>query len=572
MKFLYKYRRLIGSVLAFTVSVMLFVTSIPASAASSDSLTRYGSLFICPALSNGHETFVRSSDTGIRYDETYGCQFTSNFFFTYKFDEPFTVYSNSDDNFCLTLQWNITSALKLHTATLKAYSFFIVFKNPDGRYYYAYINLNEIDRQYVSSGTFHEYAYYSSCGNDNFAQYCNLYKINSAQVVGIAFKSQIAVDGWSSVKVSACNTHYSVGQNVFKGLNSILSFVFRPLFSWLGTAYSSVINFLGDRLEAKFEILGSILNGIGKVIEPVLSAAFDGFILPVLNSILDSLNGVVTKAVEVFSPIFSGIINYFSPYFNQITNIITDNFINLVSNLTPLINQFVTAITPSFDSIVTNISKNISNIIKECFIPDDTSAEYIEFVSMKDDVSNKFPVFNQLNSFVSVLFDPTGYSPGSSVEYSNLICTFDGFSTSNESLVISRKYNFVSGKSYLLSCNVSSPVNLTLVFKLPNGSNYKQYTLFNGNNNINFILNKDCTFFQFVIHDNTGHISLTDICLYSVDNSAGQEFTVNVYGKNVSVLNFEWYMPYKHYGDLCVIAFCYLAFIWHTFKKLPTII
>ena len=63
-----------------------------------------------------------------------------------------------------------------------------------------------------------------------------------------------------------------------------------------------------------------------------------------------------------------------------------------------------------------------------------------------------------------------------------------------------------------------------------------------------------------------------ELLKYYNQQAVSEDFVVNIYGNKLSVLNFDWYMPYKHYGDICVIAFCYLAFIWHTFKRLPNII
>ena len=55
-------------------------------------------------------------------------------------------------------------------------------------------------------------------------------------------------------------------------------------------------------------------------------------------------------------------------------------------------------------------------------------------------------------------------------------------------------------------------------------------------------------------------------------SAVSSDFIVQVYDKKVSVLDMSWYLPYKQYGDICVIAFCYLAFIWRLFKKLPSMV
>lgn len=571
MKFFLKYKRLISVVLTVTVSVMLYVSVLPASAESSN--RRYGSLYVGSDRGSGDATFRNSSDTGLRFGDKYGYHVTTNVFFTYKFDSGFTVYSNSSKNSSLFFQWNIASSLKMHTANCRNDNFSVVFKLPSNRYIYASINHEAIKSQLVSSSGNPEYSYSWTPSAEAFAALCNDMKVDSVEIVGIAFKSSSDFSSiWSYISVTECEIFSGSGGSSLTG--SILQSIFTPLLSWLATAINSTLRVLSDSIISQLSFLGSIFQTVGQIMQPVISTVLDNLILPVLNSVLSSLNNIVSAAVEAFSPVIAGIINFFAPYFNKIQDIITSNFLDLVSKLSPLVNEFVTAIAPSFDSVVTNISKNISSIIKECFIPSDSSKEYQEFVSLRDDVTNKFPIFSQLKGFVSVLFDPMQYKAGNSILYSNLVCSFPNktFPIGSTTYYYRCNFNFKVNNSYYITFNFSGTSG-RIQYIRTSGGYMSGVSIKNGSNSVLFSSDINVSAFEFVVSGSSDSSTLiTDICLYSVDSSAGEDFTVNVYGKKVSVLDFDWYMPYKHYGDICVIAFCYLAFIWHTFKKLPSII
>ena len=574
MKFFLKYKRLISVLLTVTVSVMLYVSVLPASAAVSNTNRVYGSLYVAAWQGSGHATYINSADTGVRFGDKYGYHLTNNIFLTYRFDNPFTVYSSESRNQSINFTWNIKSTLKLHTSNIRNGCFAIVYKNPDGTYHYGILLEKYCKSQLVSSNGNPEYSYYFSFPGEVFSSYCESQKIDNAQCVGIAYRCLLNVsDIWSYISVTECETFTGSGNSSLSGLSSILSNVFSPLLSFLANAINAALSVVGATIVTELSTLSSIFQTVGQIMEPAISAVLDNLILPVLNSVLSTLNKIVASAVEEFTPVIAGIINFFAPYFNKIQDIVTTNFLDLVSKLSPLVKEFVTAIAPSFDSVVTNISKNISLIIEECFVPSDSSKEYQEFVSLRDDVTNKFPIFTQLKSFVMVLFDPVTYKSGSSVYFTNLICRFSDINSTNVIYGERFHYNFSASSSYMLTFNTAlNTAHGSLAFFDSKNNNVGHYDLTNGSNCLNISLKVNAVSFYIFFNDASAPVSITDICLYSVDSSAGEDFTVNVYGKKVSVLDFNWYMPYKHYGDICVIAFCYLAFIWHTFKRLPSII
>ena len=571
MKFLHKHRRIIGFILTVTVSVMLFVSSIPASADSGTA--EYALHFARLVTENGTYNAGNLTSVGISYNKS---AVNAN---SYLIDSDcFTVSTSSAPNF-LRIRCRVPSSFSAGSS----YRVGLIVRE-DSRSIGLACDGSVIDGSNISRGI-DTYAMTKA----QIMNMLNKLGFSSLTIIGVRIvitSNAVAMATYDKVEIldftrsgtGAITGGASAGSDIQKQAHQWLYENFLdPAINWLGNFISDALSFVTSNfILPAIGTLGVIFQDCFNGLKPILTTLLDDLFLPVLNSILSTLNGIVQAIADAFLPIIADIINFFAPYYNKLSDIITNNFIDLVSRLSPLVNQFVTAITPSFESIVNNISKNISNIIRQCFIPNDSSAEYQEFVSMKNDVTNKFPIFNQLYSFVSALFDPTSYSVGSSVQYSNLICNFDGFSTSNFNFRRIYYYNFPANKSYnlkfMLSCLDDNSGSFAVDFFKSDGSFYKAYPVKGGYVSIDIVPSTDLSSFSLAGLNSKGYVSFTDICLYSVDSSAGSDFTVNVYGKNVSVLNFDWYMPYKHYGDICVIAFCYLAFVWHTFKRLPQII
>ncbi len=561
MKFLHKHRRIIGFILTVTVSVMLFVSSIPASAADS---------VLC--------RFKRFDSGGSSYTPVTGCNnysinYTSSGFYgkLYFYDEDIFSFSKTSAPEFFRIIVSLPMGYEKYYKTNIAVGI-IYGNNRISRLLFDKIELDPNNINYE--------LYYFILEGQDFIDIANDYNFSSMTVQGVSVDIDSVAASSSSVKrCTVESVTYSTGSSsssIQKEANRYLFDNFLdPAFKWLGNFISEAFRFVSDNfIVPAIGTLGVIFQDAFDALKPFLSSLLDNLFLPVLNSILSTLNGIVQAIADAFLPIIADIINFFAPYYNKLSDIITNNFIDLVSRLSPLVNQFVTAITPSFESIVNNISKNISNIIRECFIPNDSSAEYQEFVSMKNDVTNKFPIFNQLYSFVSALFNPSTYSPGTSVSVTNILRSYnDRIIESNKQVYYRCNYDFKKGNSYYITFNVSGSREVGIQYVLSSGSYMGGPEIHNGANTI--LLSESLysvSAFEFYSRKSSGTASITDICLYSVDSSAGSDFTVNVYGKNVSVLNFDWYMPYKHYGDICVIAFCYLAFVWHTFKRLPQII
>lgn len=61
------------------------------------------------------------------------------------------------------------------------------------------------------------------------------------------------------------------------------------------------------------------------------------------------------------------------------------------------------------------------------------------------------------------------------------------------------------------------------------------------------------------------------------DTDSAPTFYVNIsdnkwFTGQVKVMDLSWYAPYKEYGDNIICIFCYLAFLWNIFIRLPDII
>lgn len=585
MKILHKYRRLIGVILTFTVSVMLLVSTIPASAATVNipycSYFPYGQIetfgegsrAIYSSSKAKHFTSSGGSGSIVAFNSDY-----SSLGRCYR-DENY----NSDFIFAFTGTSNIVSYIDSGTLGIV-----LVFRGMQGEIISWFYN-SPYGYQPISSDTLlftYNVRYYFQ------SQILDYFGFGQADLVGVGLGTQGAIDCTFTFKSlehspkTDSNEYTDIEDSGDSSSSSVISTLLKKLFSFnqtklglsfgiLGSLITTSIDSLTDSIVSKLDFLGNLLSVVWSGAKPVLKPLYEEVLLPSLDSILNSVNVISTKTVEKLSPVLADMINFFSPYFNRIMDIITNNFLNLVTNLTPLVNQFVTAISPSLDGIVTNISKNISKIFNECFVPSDTSTEYQEFVGMKNDISNKFPVFNQLKSFVTVLFNSELYNV-SPDNYSYILVKDCGSFSSNSPTSFRQSYSFEKNKYYFLtfSIDVNSGSTARISFYNQSGGPIVyQYTAKSGVNEVILYFTDDVNVF-WLGYFGQGSFSYSNVLLYSLESKhlVPNDFKVNIYGKEVSVLNFDWYMPYKHYGDICVIAFCYLAFIWHTFKRIPNII
>lgn len=585
MKILHKYRRLIGVILTFTVSVMLLVSTIPASAADVSldycSFYPYGQLYTfgntsVKIYSSSNTFLLKSSGSGgsfVFHNGAFGplgrsyrdSSKNADYTFTFYGDPSWRSGIDSKNFGCVVVFRSLNDEIKSFLAfnykvsAVSGSSCLYTFTIPAATQYSMLNSINWVRADLVGIGVGQEGGY---SGNLKYVSFNH---------------SPISSDTNDDTSIDSSNKWYSPLVNFFRKIFSNSLNSLKVEYGILGFLFENSIGSVTSKLSDLIDLLGNIVNLIWQGSKPVLKPLFEEVFLPTLNSILNAINVLATKIAEVFSPILADMINFFAPYFNKISDIVTNNFLNLVTNLTPLVNQFVTAISPSLDGIVTNISKNISSIFNECFVPSDTSTEYQEFVGMKNDISNKFPVFNQLNDFVNVLFNPENY--GNSLDdYSyTMLQNYGTFGEySHYSVTLKRQYfTFLKGNSYLLNLYIDMPVGsqVTLQFFSYKGQPFANYSLHNGSNSIKFCPDQNFNMFHFNCFGG-GYFSFSNVYLYSLESNhiVPDDFNVNVYGKEVSVLNFDWYLPYKHYGDICVIAFCYLAFIWHTFKRLPNII
>lgn len=589
MKKLYNYRRFIASVLSVTVSLMLFVFTIPASA-ENYKVQYYSCL----------------PNSGIQY---FG---SSQFIDGYATD---TAPLNSGANATLFHTSNFASLGHISADENLNGDFFFSFEAPPMWAYAFETGAMEIGiviqayngENYAFSGnTGIEFnvinqvgKYVFRAGPSRLASFVKYKGWKQADIIGIGIKNNSNYSGNFSVRdVSYVQSYEQFGfvDGEFKW--------YSPIARTINYAF----DYLTSVLVKCFSVLGEIMNGIWQYMKPFLKPILEEVFIPTLNGLLSAVVSIASEVGKVLSPLIADIINFFSPYFIQVMEVIgyhfsmlvsnllplvaefvtqiTPSFVNimdamgyhfsmLVSNLFPLINEFVTAIGPSYEAIVSSLTRNISNIFSECFIPNETSTEYQDFVGMKNDVSNKFPIFIQLKSFFNSLFNPELY--GDSLEdYSySLLQNYGTFSLSSTGFIRKQYFDFNKDRSYILSftAEVPSGGSSYIEFHAYNASAFgERFIIHNGLNTFKFSPNQDFNTFHFECKG-TGNFIFSNVFLYSLESiNMPSDFTVNVYGSNVSVLNFDWYMPYKRYGDICVIAFCYLAFVWHTFKRLPSII
>lgn len=356
----------------------------------------------------------------------------------------------------------------------------------------------------------------------------------------------------------------------------------QPLFSFLGSFVADAFSFVVDTLlipviDAAALMLGDILE----TFEPFFNTFFNDLLMPVLDSLLSNVKKLSTTLVSSLTPVIEGIIDFFAPYFNNIVTAISTNFVDFAEDLTPILNEFIKNITPSFNSIVTNLSDNIKLIINECFIPDNESEQVQEFVAIKDKLLLKVPVFSQFGDFLSSLFNPDTYNASSSIQetsyisissikkmyytlpnklpngrYKLVLSMDDSYSLSNYGYVVLQcKKSNVKVYNYFAQINFSAlsthKKNITSTFEITDSNSY------------------DSMILKFVFE---GSARLYDVRIYSLDNTVLSSNIVSYKGKSINAFNFDWYKPYKHYGDILIISFCYLAFVWRTYKKLPTMV
>lgn len=393
----------------------------------------------------------------------------------------------------------------------------------------------------------------------------------------------------------------------YSGIVEFFAKITTTAMSWLITGFSALASLIGEVLTPVISSLGDVLQNCFDIFKPYLADLFNNSILPAVNNILGVLNNIVTAIVEAFAPYLADIVNFFSPYFNQLGTIITNSFADLVQAINPMLQDFITAINPSLDGIVSTLTQNIETLVSALFVP--TEVSETDFEEFKNQLNAKIPIFSQLKSFLVVLFNPETYTdckqytleivelvPEHYEDFEDIYWEVDDaekvytFKTSSgveiwELLEVGKKYTL--SFDYTESALYFNSVNLSLHFYyFDNGNLFK----------MNFVESKSFsrsfTCNQLTIDNHLPYITfsgprdafdssnLKNIKLLVPEtvtsggtlSAVSSDFIVDIYGKKVSVLDMSWYLPFKQYGDICVIAFCYLAFIWRLFKKLPSMV
>ena len=193
----------------------------------------------------------------------------------------------------------------------------------------------------------------------------------------------------------------------YSGFVEIIAKIYTKILGFFYDFFSWLLEILTDFLEPLIYSISEVFQECFDVFKPYLKNLFDNSLLPLIQQILDSISRLVTAVVDAFSPLLADIVNFFAPYFSEIITMITSEIADLVNTLNPLVQEFVAAINPSLESLVTSLVDGITEVVEALFVPTETSAEDFEY--FKTQLKEKVPIFDQLKSFLSVLFNPLSY-------------------------------------------------------------------------------------------------------------------------------------------------------------------
>lgn len=577
MKFLEKHKKFISRVLVVTVSLMLLLSSFPTSAAinSSSTLNSQQCSFIRAEV-NGNQVYGTSKGYRFNfYGHTGSLSGTHNF--TAYLQNPIYITASTVPKKVIQFVVDVPGLLD---DSFKD-GFFVSFSTSFGKY--IRLNCNSIWYNHDISGTTLYEKSFGSISRYVFyvdsSRLTRMYNdLGSFSITGL----EVHVSSELCQQYLGFQNYIYIGDfydcetmTVIDESAKMIADALQPIFSWLGGFFADAFTYVVNTfLVPVLNTLGFILNDIYNNLSPIFSSLFSDLILPVLDSILSSLSSVAGSIASSLSPLISNIVKDFTPIFNQLSNIITDNFLKLSNVLNPILNDFILNISPSFDSIVTNLSENISLIVNECFIPDNSSEQVQEFLSIKNDLTNKVPIFTQLSSFLETLFNPDTYYSSSSVNEKTYLDI--GF--------VGNYYRFgkpLKPGDYKLVFNCHSTANLSSYPKLTlqayDNVKKKWINIFSYSNYVrsgNVVYFSISNLYDYEIYELKllHSYGIHKTTLYSLDNTILSSNVVNYKGTLINAFNFDWYKPYKKYGDICIIAFCYLVFIWRTFKRLPILI
>lgn len=575
MKFLEKHKKFISRVLVVTVSLMLLLSSLPVGA-SSVSTAGYDKVQC---------TFSKVSVYGVDYNAGNKDRFKMDF------SNEYGSYGDGSFYFFLTNPVSINAG----NAARKGISFVLYFpyvlKTTGEKFKISFdTNLGKSFSLNISAGSI--VGNFQHVGGDfgqiiklnTFVDYSRIvamheyagnFKITGIRVELSGGAGQILGNGNYIAISDFYDCTVSVVEESGTSEGQFIVNAFRPLLQALGDGIATALNVLGNEiLVPVLNYLGDCLTVISNMLSPLLRSVLEDVVLPVLTSLFDVLSNLSITLANAFLPIISGIIKDFTPFFNQLFNQLTLEFIGLSSDISLALNKFIQDISPSFDSIVENTSKNIRLIVEECFIPDNSSEQVQEFLSIKNDLTNKVPIFTQLSSFLETLFNPdTYYSSSSVIEKTYLDIGF-----------IRNYYRFnkpLKAGDYKLVFNCHTSASLSgypdLTLQAYDNVKKKWINIFSYSNyvrsgNVVYFSISNLNDYEIYELKLLHAYGIHETTLYSLDNTILSSNVVNYKGTPINAFNFDWYKPYKKYGDICIIAFCYLVFIWRTFKRLPILI
>lgn len=339
------------------------------------------------------------------------------------------------------------------------------------------------------------------------------------------------------------------------------------------TAVSNVITFIST----------AILDIILVTLSPIINQIIQDVLIPLLDNTLGLLFSDTGIFISTLTPALKNIFSDLIPTVTKLNDMLTERFSEHFGDLGKNFNDLVDGIQDPHSLLFSNLVENFRELFKELFVLPEDSEYVIEFEEQKNKLANKVPFVTQIETFFAALFNEENYSEppepvGSqnvevekytAVEIYNMYPhvfyvenTYLGLSNIDlKYLRYSLPYDFDINKEYCIKATTvqNTAMNAFTVInaegKYKDCNNQEGYT---GNLQELLILARD-------------DVNVIQIVIYEVTEPV-TDFTFNIMGTNVNVLDFSWYMPYKAFVDTVILAFVYLGFCWGLYKRLNTLV
>lgn len=353
------------------------------------------------------------------------------------------------------------------------------------------------------------------------------------------------------------------------------------------TKYSGLDFLTKIFLKANNALVFLITAGVDFIVlmlKPILVDVIAGPASTSIKSIFESIFSSTGIFIRTLEPALASLTNAITPELTKIADSVTNGFKNFSEQyLRPALNDYLDKTKLAHSDLAASIIESLQTLFTTLVVPSDTSDEVQEFMQLKDKLSNKLPFVTQLNLFFTVLFDPTNYSEdGGNGESLVFLKEFTAlgirnrypkaFTLDSEGYVVGSiegadykryilPYDFEVGKTYVIYATIKENA-IDNVFSVLDNNGKSSY----GDTAVGY---RGTVTSLYVLGRTRFHIS--SIRVYEVV-SADSGFSVDVMGTEVDIFNFDWYLPYKAYGDMVILSFVYLGFAWHLFKRLSSIV